>query len=133
MRETVELYRRNGIRFVDGKSLAGAFVQVPIIYGLYQALKDNVSTAAFLWIRNIARPDLALAILAALTTPALAVAPQMTEQMRLAVLLIPAIFCFLAALHLSSGIAVYWIKTNLFGTVQTLALRRALRIPGFAP
>jgi len=68
------------------------------------------------------------AILAAVTTAAaMAVAPQVPEQMRLLLIVLPAVFCLLAALHLSSGIALYWITSNAFGTAQTLALRRVLK------
>jgi YidC/Oxa1 family membrane protein insertase len=125
---TMELYRQHGLSLADGKALLGACIQMPVIYGLYQALRNGIGSAPFLWIRNLGRPDLALAIAAALTTMvAMAVAPHMTEQMRVAMLLLPAIFCLLAALHFSSGIALYWITSNLCGTVQTLALRQALR------
>jgi YidC/Oxa1 family membrane protein insertase len=131
MQKTMELYRQHGMNIADGKSLLGACVQMPVICGLYQALSSGIGTAAFLWIRNLARPDTLLAILAALTTAvAMAAVPQMSEQMRLMIILLPAIFCFLAALHFSSGIALYWITSNLFGAVQSLALRqRIARVP----
>jgi YidC/Oxa1 family membrane protein insertase len=125
MRKTLELYQQHGLSMADGKSLLGAIVQMPLILGLYQTLRNAVGPAAFLWIRNLGRPDAILAILAAVTTAAaMAVAPQMPEQMRLLLILLPAVFCLLAALHLSSGIALYWITSNAFGTAQTLALRR---------
>jgi membrane protein insertase Oxa1/YidC/SpoIIIJ len=51
-------------------------------------------------------------------------------DMRLVILLLPAILCFLAALHFPSGIALYWITSNVLGAAQTLALRRVLRRNG---
>jgi YidC/Oxa1 family membrane protein insertase len=134
MQKTMELYREHGLSIADGKSLLGAFVQIPVISGLYQALRSGSGTAAFLWIRDLGRPDILLAILAALTTAlAMAAAPHMSEQMRLTIILLPAMFCFLAALHFSSGIALYWITSNLFGTAQTLALRRVMRMQSPPP
>ena len=131
MRRTLELYRRNGLTPADGKSLAGGLVQMPVIFGLYRALQSGMGTAAFLWVRNLARPDLLLAILAALTTAAaMAVSPHVSGDMRLVILLLPAILCFVAALHFSSGIALYWITSNVLGAAQTLALRRVLRRNG---
>jgi YidC/Oxa1 family membrane protein insertase len=128
MQKTMELYSEHGLAIADSRSLLGAFVQMPVIYGLYQALRNGVGTTAFLWIRNLGRPDAVLAMLAALTTAAaMAATPHMAEHMRLTIILLPAILCFLAALHFSSGIALYWITSNLFGTVQTLALRQAIR------
>jgi len=131
MQKTMELYRQHGLSVADGKSLLGAFLQMPVIYGLYKTLANGVGTTAFLWIRNLGRPDRALAILAALSTAAaMAVAPHMSEQARLIIILLPAILCFVAALHFSSGVALYWITSNLFGTVQTLALRQTMRRAG---
>ena len=127
MQKTMELYRQHGIKIADGKSFLGACVQMPVFYGFYQALKTAGASAGFLWIRNLARPDLPLAIVAGLATAAMmAVAPHMPENVRLLLILVPAILCFMAALHFSSGIALYWITSNLFGMVQTLALRRVL-------
>jgi YidC/Oxa1 family membrane protein insertase len=95
---------------------------------LYRTLSNGVGTSAFLWIRNLARPDVVLAILAALSTAAaMALAPNMPEHIRLTIILLPAILCFVAALHFSSGVALYWITSNLFGAVQTFALRQAIR------
>jgi len=127
MQRTMELYRQHGLKVADGKGLLGACIQMPVFYGFYQALKTVGGSAGFLWIRNLARPDLALAIVAALATAAMmAVAPHMPESVRLLLILVPAVLCFMAALHFSSGIALYWITSNLFGTLQTLALRRVL-------
>lgn len=131
MRQTMELYRQHGLSIADGKSLLGAFAQMPVIYGLYKALSGGVGTTAFLWIRNLGRPDRVLAILAALSTAAaMAVAPHMSEQARFIIVLLPAILCFVAALHFSSGVALYWITSNLFGAAQTLALRHTARRAG---
>jgi YidC/Oxa1 family membrane protein insertase len=131
LRKTGELYRQHGLSVADGKSLLGAVLQMPVIYGLYKALSNGIGTTAFLWIRNLGRPDRVLAILAALSTAAaMAVAPHMSEQARLLIILVPAILCFIAALHFSSGVALYWITSNLFGAVQTLALRQTMRRAG---
>jgi YidC/Oxa1 family membrane protein insertase len=128
MLETVELYRRHGLNVADGKGMLGALVQLPVIYGLYQALRGGVSSAAFLWIRDLARPDIGLAIIAALTTAlVMAVTPQMSEPLRWALILLPALLCLAAALHLSSGIALYWVTSNVVSAAQSLALRKVAR------
>jgi YidC/Oxa1 family membrane protein insertase len=131
MEKTLELYRQHGLTVADGKGLLGALAQMPVIYGLYKGLSNGVGTTAFLWIRNLGRPDALLAILAALTTAAMiGVAPNLPGSIRLALVLLPAMLCFIAALHFSSGMTLYWITSNLFGTVQTLALRRTLKYRG---
>jgi len=133
MHKTMELHRQHGLSVADGKGLLGALLQMPVIYGLYKALSSGVGTTAFLWIRNLGRPDRVLALLAAVSTAAaMAAAPHMSEQARLIIVLLPAVLCFVAALHFSSGIALYWITTNLFSTVQTLVLRHTMRRAGIA-
>jgi YidC/Oxa1 family membrane protein insertase len=131
MQKTLELYQQHGLGMADGKSLLGALVQMPLILGLYQTLRTGVGTAAFLWVRNLGRPDVFLAILAAVTTAvAMAIAPNMPEQLRWLLILLPAVFCLMTALHLSSGIALYWITTNTFGAAQTIALRAVIKRRG---
>jgi YidC/Oxa1 family membrane protein insertase len=131
MQKTLELYQQHGLSMADGKSLLGALVQMPLVVGLYQTLRNGVGPAAFLWIRNLGRPDVILAILAAVTTAvAMAFAPNISEQIRWLLILLPAVFCLLAALHLSSGIALYWITTNSFSAAQTVALRRVVKRRG---
>jgi YidC/Oxa1 family membrane protein insertase len=131
MQKTLELYQQHGLSVADGKSLFGTLMQLPLVLGLYQTLRDGVGTTAFLWIRNLGRPDVILAILAALTTAvAMAVAPNLPEQMRWLLILMPAVFCLVAALHLSSGVALYWVTTNTFGAAQTIALRRVIKRAG---
>lgn len=131
MRKTMELHRQHGLSIADGKGLLGAILQMPVIYGLYRALSNGVGTGAFLWIRNLGRPDTIMAIVAALSTAAaMVVAPHLSEQTRLVIVLLPAILCFFAALHFSSGMALYWITSNLFGAIQTLALRQMMRRTG---
>ncbi|HEX3839128.1 MAG TPA: membrane protein insertase YidC [Steroidobacteraceae bacterium] len=133
MQKTLELHRQHGLSMADGKGLLGALLQMPVIYGLYKALSSGVGATAFLWIRNLARPDRILAVLAAISTAAaMAAAPHMSEQARLMIILVPAILCFVAALHFSSGVALYWITTNLFSAAQALALRHTLRRAGTA-
>ena len=124
---TQELYRRHGIRMVDLMSLLGAGVQLPVMWGLYRVFRDKLA-GAFLWVRDLGRPDTLLAVLAALTTAvAMAVVPHAQGELRAALLLLPALLCFMAAVHLSAGLALYWTTSNLFGAVQTLALQGALR------
>jgi len=132
MQKTLELYRRHGLSRVDGIGVLGALVQLPIVWCLYQALRERAAAAAtgFLWIRSLGRPDVVLAVLAAATTLlAMVIAPHLPEQARLGIMLVPAIVCFFAALHFSSGIVLYWVTSNLCSTAQTFVLRKVLARP----
>jgi YidC/Oxa1 family membrane protein insertase len=130
---TLELYRRHGLRMVDRTSLVASLVQLPVIYGLYQALREGMVSAAFLWVRNLARPDTLMAIIAAMTTAAVvAVAPHAPESLHTSLILLPAILCFAAALHFSAGLALYWSTSNLLSAGQAVVLKRVMRSRGVA-
>jgi YidC/Oxa1 family membrane protein insertase len=134
VKRTMDLYREHGLGLADMKSLMGAILQMPVISGLYQTLRSGLDSSAFLWVRNLSRPDLFLAILAAAATAlSMAVAPNMSESMRVALILLPALFCLLGALHFSSGISLYWITSNVFAAFQTVAVRHATRRRNSAP
>jgi len=131
MEQIAELYRRHGVSLADGKCLLGGLAQIPVIYGLYRALSNAAVGGRFLWIRDLARPDVLLAIVAALTTAAsMAVAPHLSEQTRVMMIVLPAVLCLMAAAHFSSGVGLYWITSNLISTAQTLVLRSRLRRSG---
>jgi YidC/Oxa1 family membrane protein insertase len=57
-RETMEIYREAGVNPFGGCLLA--IVQMPIFFGLWQALNNSVDLrgASFLWIDNLAAPDM---------------------------------------------------------------------------
>jgi YidC/Oxa1 family membrane protein insertase len=59
-KETWALYKRHGVNPVSG--CLPALIQLPIFVGLWQALNNSVSLrhANFLWIENLAAPDMLL-------------------------------------------------------------------------
>jgi YidC/Oxa1 family membrane protein insertase len=124
---TLQLYRQHGIKIADAMSLLTVGIQLPVLWGLYRVLRDKAA-GAFLWVRDLGRPDALLAVLAALTTAvAMAAVPHGQNELRAMLLLLPALLCFMTALHFSAGLALYWTTSNLFGAVQTVALQRVLR------
>ena len=124
---TIEAYRRQGLSLVDSRSLVAALVQMPIVLGVFSALRDGLTYGRFLWVANLAKPDLWLALLAGLTTGLLMFAvPDMPEHLRLMMLIVPAVCMVLAALQFSSGIALYWAASNVFSAAQTVAVRAVI-------
>ncbi|HEY1889526.1 MAG TPA: membrane protein insertase YidC [Steroidobacteraceae bacterium] len=122
--EMLRLYRSEGIAVVDKASLVGAFIQLPVFLGIYQVLRAMRTAARFLWIGNLARPDFLLAMIAGAATMALmAMNPDLPEHVRILLILVPAIFTVMAALKFSAALSLYWTTTNLFSSVQTIALR----------
>lgn len=117
-------YKRNGLSMVDGRSLLGALVQTPVLLGMFTTLKRALPHGRFLWVTDLAKPDVLLAIVAGLTTAILALAaPEMPEHVRMLMMILPAICLAFTALHFGSAIALYWTTSNLFTAGQTLAVR----------
>lgn len=123
-REMMSLYRREGITLFDKASLVGALIQLPLFLGLYQVLRAIRGAGRFLWVANLSRPDVWLAVIAGAATMALmAMNPDLPEHVRIVLILVPAIFTIVAALKVSAALSVYWATTNAFSGVQAIALR----------
>jgi YidC/Oxa1 family membrane protein insertase len=122
-------YRNEGINPVLDSGIHAAIVQAPIGIALYSVVRSGAAGASrFFWIRNIARPDSilaviagALALAAGLTTP-----PQPdVSQSILMPLAMSAVSC-LVVLHLSAGVALYWASNTGVGILQNVLLRREM-------
>jgi YidC/Oxa1 family membrane protein insertase len=119
----MKLYLDNGMRVMDWRSVFGSLMQMPLFLGMYQTLRTGVNGARFLWVETLARPDPVFAILAALTTMLMMAAnPDLPEQMRLILILVPSILAALMALKFCSALAVYWTVSNCYSAIQTSAL-----------
>ena len=119
----MKLYQDNGMTALDWRSVLGSLVQMPLFLGMYQTLRAGANGARFLWVETLARPDPVFAILAALTTMLMMAAnPDLPEQMRVILILVPSIFAAIAALKFCSALAVYWTVSNCYSAIQTGAL-----------
>jgi YidC/Oxa1 family membrane protein insertase len=106
--------------------MAGCFpmlLQLPILYALFGAIEGNVnlSQSTFLGIFHLGQPDhyYILPFLAAVTTflsSRVMMAGQDAQQKWM--LFIMPVFIFLIGTRFAAGLALYWIYTNLFTTVQ---------------
>jgi YidC/Oxa1 family membrane protein insertase len=124
MQRVSALYRKHGIAVFDGKSLVGGLAQTPLFLGMYHALQGVGDGVRFLWVSSLSKPDLWLAVIAGLTTAlAMAVSPDVSEQMRLFIIVVPAVVATFAALKFCSALAVYWAASNCYSAAQTVALR----------
>ena len=63
-----DLYSKNGLSHFDGKSLFGTFAQMPLLLGMFKPPWHLVDGVRFLWVPNLLKPDITLAILAGVTT-----------------------------------------------------------------
>jgi YidC/Oxa1 family membrane protein insertase len=79
-REASSLMRRHGIRLGDPSAILGLMVQAPILFGLFAAVRKGLGDGVrFLWITDLARPDVRLAlVVTALTGLSIATTPGST-------------------------------------------------------
>lgn len=117
------VYRKHGLSLFDGKSILGALVQMPLFLGMFQALQSIGEGVRFLWATSLSKPDLWLSVIAGITTAlAMAVNPDLPEQMRMLMIIVPSIIALVAALNFCSALALYWAGSNCFSAAQTIAL-----------
>jgi YidC/Oxa1 family membrane protein insertase len=125
--ETQRLFQREGTTPMPLVSCLGAVAQMPLFLGLFAAVrKCAVLGGKFLWVQNIARPDVVLALLVAATTcGAVALTRTTPEQSKALMLLLPAVMTVVALWQLSAGVALYWGVSSLFSLLQAAIVRRA--------
>jgi YidC/Oxa1 family membrane protein insertase len=74
------------------------------------------------------RPDVFLAVVAGLTTALMmAVNPDLPEQVRILLIVLPSIIAIVVALQFSSALAIYWATSNTFSALQTVLLHALVR------
>lgn len=128
LRKLAELYKTHQIAMADARTVLGALAQLPLFLGMFHALRSAGDGIRFLWIPNLMRPDVVLAIVAGLTTALMmAVNPDLPEQIRIFMIVLPGIIAVVAALQFSSALAIYWAASNTFSAIQTLTLHAIVR------
>jgi YidC/Oxa1 family membrane protein insertase len=119
----MKLYQEHGMTVMDWRSVLGSLAQMPLLLGMYQTLRAGANGARFLWVETLSRPDPWFAVLAGLTTMlVMAANPDLPEQLRLILILVPSIMIAFAALKFCSALALYWTVSNFYSAVQTSVL-----------
>jgi membrane protein insertase Oxa1/YidC/SpoIIIJ len=96
---------------------------MPLFLGMFQVLRSLGEGARFLWVPNLFKPDVLFALIAGVTTALMITAnPDLPEQMRLFMILVPSVIAIVAALHVCSALSLYWVASNCFSAAQTVAL-----------
>ena len=119
VRETRRLFAREGASFFPTSSIVGTVLQVPILLLLFSAVRRVAEVGGrFLWIRDIARPDIGLTVLVtALTGISVAVGAGSTEHGRMLLLAVPVVITFVA-------LSLYWGASGTVSIVQAALVRR---------
>ncbi|MGD8339777.1 MAG: YidC/Oxa1 family membrane protein insertase [Gammaproteobacteria bacterium] len=122
---TIGLYRKNNMRIVDAGPIVGSLIQLPVLLGMFNVLRQGWQNVRFLWVASLARPDFWFALAAAATTALMMFAnPDLPEQARMLMILVPSVLALVFALKFASALALYWTASNCFTAVQTFAVHR---------
>lgn len=125
--ETMKLYRGRGLRMIETRPILGALVQMPVLLGMFSVLRQGLQGARFLWVASLTRPDFWLALIASATTALMLLAnPDLPEQTRMVMILIPSVIAFVFALKFASALALYWVASNTVTAAQTFAVHRLI-------
>ncbi|CAI8016651.1 Membrane protein insertase YidC 2, partial [Geodia barretti] len=123
--ETMKLYRDRGVNPLG--CLGPMFIQFPIWIGLYQSIVHGVIPidSSFLWL-DLARPDPTPFVMPVLVGVSMWVMQKMTTMPsaderqastnRMMLWMMPAMFGFFT-LNFPSGLALYWVVSNVVGLV----------------
>lgn len=131
LEETATLYRQNGVRLADSRSLFGVIVQVPIFLGLLGAIRRGLADGGrFLWVKDLAMPDALLACGCAIVTAwSSALAPSLSASQRVPAVALPALLTLLFLSRMAAGMSIYTLASGFVGVGQAvLVRRRAARI-----
>jgi YidC/Oxa1 family membrane protein insertase len=130
MRETQALHAAHGIRFLSPLGLIGLGVQLPLLGGLYSAVRAGLGTRVrFLWIADLARPDFAILMAAtAITAGVAALAPSAPGSQGVATPIVLVAFSALLTLMFlwpaSSAVALSFGAGSLVSGLQNWLLDR---------
>jgi len=120
---TLDLYREHDIGLLPRGSLLAFLVQAPIGAALYRAFGSNLGTrTAFLWMSDLSRPDVALAVACATLAGVAAGAEPSVGRTAIAMNMLVTGFL---AWRLSASVGLYWAASNGVSAVQALVLRRS--------
>lgn len=124
--ETLALYRAHGVAPVDGRGLLALLAQIPFVGGLLSALgQGRIAAGSFLWVADLARPDvLLLALVAALSGAGTALNPDLPREGRTLLVLLPTALSVLFLWRASAALGLYWAASSGVGVLQAALLRR---------
>ncbi len=127
MKESVAVYEREGVRPLDVGLLKGGLAQTPVFLGLFQAVRATLAQPGagqpFLWIANLSRPDVGVAVLA-MSLMGLSTAAGASQAQPNWAFAVPVISGGVMALMFSAGFGLYLASTGLVGTLRGLIVRR---------
>ncbi|MBE0418685.1 MULTISPECIES: YidC/Oxa1 family membrane protein insertase [Pseudoalteromonas] len=124
-KSTMALYKKHNIKILDKNSAINIASQSIFGFGMFQAVQQIVFNSKFAWIANIAKPDIALALLVgAITYLSMIMMPGSAEQTNTLLFVIPAIICIITLINFPSAIGLYWATSSVTSLLQSLVLNK---------
>jgi membrane protein insertase Oxa1/YidC/SpoIIIJ len=108
----------------------GTLVPAPAFIALYSSVRQAATIGGrFLWIRDLAKPDWALAIIATGVTCLATVSGGAPSQNRSVLLTMSAVITIAALAKMAAGVGLYWGLSSLFSAAQGWTVQRLQRRP----
>lgn len=125
--ETGRVFAREKLPLLPLAGCLGTLAQAPVFVALYSSVREAAGAGGrFLWVRNLAQPDLAMALTAtALTFLATLSGSAIGAPNQRVMMVVSTVVTMVALTKMSAGVALYWMMSSLFGAVQGAVVRRA--------
>ena len=124
-KRSMALYKKHNIKFLDKNSVMNIASQGIFGLGMFQALQQMLFNSKFAWIVNIAKPDVALALLVGVITYfSMVMMPGSAEHTSTLLFVIPAIICIITLINFPSAIGLYWATSSVTSLLQSFVLNR---------
>jgi YidC/Oxa1 family membrane protein insertase len=127
--EVMKLYKERGANPLNG--CLPMLIQWPILIALYYVFNNlsGINGVHFLWIKDLAKSDIALAILSGATTyfsGALIMPSGDSAQAKQSATMniSMSVFMIIFSWKLKSALVLYWVVSNLIQILQTLTMKK---------
>ena len=107
-------------------SVLGSVMQIPLFVALFSAVQQVAARGgAFLWVRDLARPDwIVVAIASALAVAATLAGPQPAVDQRWLLVAVTTLITIVTLSQMASGVGLYWGASSAIGILQAVLVNR---------
>lgn len=120
------LFAREGLSMFPTTSVLGSVMQIPLFVALFSAVQQVAARGgAFLWVRDLARPDwIVVAIASALAVAATLAGPQPAVDQRWLLVAVTTLITIVTLSQMASGVGLYWGASSAIGILQAVLVNR---------
>lgn len=123
--ETKRLLTQEGVSPFSSLGCLGSLAQAPVFIALYSSVRQVAMIGGrFLWIRDLAKPDWLLAMIATGITCVASVWSGAPSHNRSLLLTVSTVITIAALLKMAAGIGLYWGMSSLFSVAQGWTIQR---------